>query len=385
MITVSDMMGHIAVQINASLGGMLEGKVRTAVLTAWSRLLSMYDWAYFHRMGSIITYAGQTTGTIDFNASTRVVTLTGATWPTDATIKHVRLDHNWYPIYKRTSSTAIELFEGKHPEADLDDQAYLLQQILYPLPPDVGDIVQILEGSQNLQMLRLNLLEAHLIQEGMTWSPSLPTCYSLIADSANRGRWNLWLPTEQATSTTLQYLYVARKPSTSLVREMRGTVSVASGVATFTDAVVSPLWEGAVLRIGKSDTAHPTGEFGDVPANDLVYNRDCYEVRVVKVLTTTACQVSDTSISISDVAYHASSMIDVCDGAMTMLLQRLCEDEYGSKMVGNHTEKLVSDRRLAQAFNDAKASDGRYVRNKGPASQWYGLRLRDVGYVGTGT
>jgi hypothetical protein len=58
MITVADMMSHLAVQINASLGGYLEGKVRTAVLSAWARLLSMHEWAYFHRVGTLITYAG---------------------------------------------------------------------------------------------------------------------------------------------------------------------------------------------------------------------------------------------------------------------------------------------------------------------------------------
>lgn len=385
MITIADMMTHIAVQINASLGGYLEGKVRTAVLSAWARLLSMHQWAYFHRMGSLTTFAGYSTGTVDFNYSARTVTLTGGTWPTDAVAQHIRLDHNWYPIYKRTSSTVIELFEGKHPEADLDDQAFLIQQILYPLPQDVGDVVQVLEGTQNMQMMRLSILEAHQIQEGFAWSPALPTCYALVADSSNPQRWHLWLPTEQTQPTVLQYLYVVRKPPNALVRENRGTVTVASGVATFSDAVVNSLWDGAVLRIGKTDTSHPTGEFGDIPGNDLLYNRDCHEVRVVKWLTSTTCRISDTTIAETDVAYQASSMIDVCDGAMTVLLQRLCEDEYGAKMVGNHSEKLVSQSRLAQAFNDAKASDGRYVRNKGPAAQWYGLRLRDVGYVGTGS
>ena len=153
----------------------------------------------------------------------------------------------------------------------------------------------------------------------------------------------------------------------------------------FSDNIVNSLWDGAVLRIAKDDTTHPTGEFGDTPGNDLLYNRDCYEVRVVKVLGTNSVRISDTSITETDVAYSASSMIDVCDGAMTVLLQRLVEDEYGAKVVGNHSERLVSQSRLSQAFNDAKASDGRYVRNKGPASQWYGLRLRDVGYVGTGS
>lgn len=381
MITVSDMMSHVAVQIGETLGGYLEGKVRTAVLNAWGRLLCMSKWAYYHRTGHMLTYAGESTGTVDFVASTRLVTLTGATWPSDVTNMHIRLEHNWYPIYKRTSSTVIELWVDKHPVADLDDATFLVQQILYPLPADVGDIVQIIEGTQNLQMMRLNPLEAHQLQEGIAWSPSLPTSYSLVGDSMNPNKWSLWLPTEQTSDTNLQYMYYVRKPMEVLVREFAGTVTVASGVATFTDAVVNDLWLGAVLRVGEDDTAHPTGEFGDVPAADLLYNRNCTEVRVTKVLTSTTCQISNTTLAKTAVAYNASSHIDVADGPMSILLQRLCEDEYGMKPVGNHMEGLVSKSRLAQAFNDALAADGRHVRHKGPLDQWYGLRLRDVGYV----
>ena len=381
MITVSDMMSHIAVMIDSPLGGFLEGKVRTAVLSAWSRLLGMHDWAYFHRLGTLVTFAGQRTGTVDFDYDTRQVTLTDATWPTDATIQHIRIDHNWYPIYRRISSTVIELFEGKHPEDDLSDEAYLIQQVLYPLPQDVGDVVQVLEGTQNMQLQRLNLLEAFQIQEGFAWSPALPTCYALVADSSNPQRWNMWLPTEQTSRTSLQYMYVARRPTNVLVRESRGTVTLSGGVATFSDAVVTSLFVGAVLRIASTDTYQPTGDFGDVPGTTLEFNRDCQEVRVLERLTSTTCRVSDSTITVTDVAYVASSHIDVADGPMAVLLQRLCEDEYGTRLVGGHTERLVSNSRLAQAFNDAKASDGRFVRNKGPAAQWYGLRLRDVGYV----
>lgn len=378
MITVADMMTHLATQANSPLAGWLEQKVRTAVLSAWSRLLAMHDWSYFHRMGTLITFAGQSDGTVDFDYDTRRFTLTGDTWPTDVTNMHIRVDHNWYPIYRRISDTVIEMFAGKHPDDDLDDESYHVQQILYPLPQDVGDVVQVLDGSQNLQLARLNILEAHQIQEGFAWSPVLPTTYAIVGDSANPQRWHMWIPIEQTQNTVLQYLYVARRPTNVLVRENRGTVSVASGVATFSQEVVSSLWDGALLRVSTNEV-QPTGDFGDVPNTEMLFNRDCSEVRVLEVLTSTTCQVSDVSLAATNVAYVASSHIDVCDGPMTTLLMRLCEDEYGTKMVGNHSERLVSQSRLSQSFNDAKAADGRFVRNKNPVAQWYGLRLRDFG------
>lgn len=383
MITIDDMMSHMSVAINQPLSGWLEGKVRNAVLSAWARLMTLHEWAYFHRMGTLLTYAGQTTGTVDFNVSTRQVTLTGATWPTNATSRHIRLNDNWYPIYKRTSSTVIELYTGKHPVEDLDDESYLIQQVVYPLPQDVGDVLQVIEGIQNIQMLRLNLVEAFQLQEGLAWSPMLPTSYALVADSNNPQCWNMWIPTEQTQDVVLQYMYKARRPNDVLTRESRGTVTVASGVATFSEEVVTSLWAGAnvLLRIATNDTQTPTGNWGDTQAGDIRYNRDCTEVRVIERLTSTTCRVSNTTLAATAVAYTASSLIDTADATMEILVARLAEDEYGAKPVGNHSEMLTSKTRLAAAYLEAKSADARRVRPKSSISQWYGLRLQDLGHA----
>ena len=382
MITVSDVMSHIAVQLDSPITGWLEGKVRSAVLAAWARLMTLHEWAYFHRMGTLVTYAGQSTGTIDFDTTTRQVTLTDATWPSNATSRHIRIDHNWYPVYRRVSSTVIELYEGKCPQKNYADAAYVIQQVVYPLPQDVGDIVQVIEGTQNISMTRLNLIEAFQIQEGFAWSPVLPTCYALIGDSSNPQRWNMWIPIEQTQDSVLQYMYKSRRPNDVLTREDRGTVTVASGVATFSEDVVTPLWSGAnvLLRLS-NDESMPTGNFGDASAGDLRYNRDCYEVRVLERLTSTTCRISNTTLALTDVAYTASSLIDTGDATMEILVARLAEDEYGAKMVGNHSERIVSASKLATAYHEAKSADARAVRSKSTAAAWYGLRLRDIGYL----
>ncbi len=380
MLTVSDMMTHLATQLGSPLAGLLEAKVRTAVLNGWAELMSLRQWSYFHRLGTIIVRTGQDDGTIDFDYATRQITLTDSTWPSDVTSQHIQISNNWYPIYRRVSSTVIELWEGNTPADDISDSQYYLQQVIYPLPYEVGDIVQILEGQQNIRMQRLNLLETHQIFEGFAWSTALPTTYALIADSQNPNRWCLWLPSKIATDTELQYVYVARKPPIVLVRESAGTVTVASGVATFTDAVVSDLWEGAVLRLGTTDTSQPTGMFGDMPGNQMYFEQST-EVKVLKKLSSTTCRISDTTAAATDVAYVASTHIDVADGPMTILLQRLVEDQYGVKPVGNHMEAMVSKSRKAQAVQNAFAADGRIARNKTQLAEWYGLRLRDVGTV----
>lgn len=381
MLTVADLMTHLAIQLDSPLAGMLEAKVRTAVLAGWAEMMAAKQWSYFHKISSQRIEIAQDDGTVDFDYDTRVVTLTDNTWPADVTLHHIRIAYNWFPIYRRLSDTTIELYEGNCPEGDKTDEPYVLQQALYPLPYDVGDIVQVLEGKQNIRMMRLNYLETHQIFEGFAWSLAMPTAYTLVSDFRSPDRWSIWIPTQISQTSILQYLYVSRVPLNPLVRESRGLVSVDSGVATFDTAVVTDNWEGCVLRVGTSDTSQPTGVFGDIPGNDIVYDQAMTEVRVLKPLTSTTCRISSSTLSATDVAYVASAHVDVADGAMQAFLLRCCESQYGTRMVGNHAEALVSKAKKAEAFHAAAAADARIVRTKGPAGQWYGLRLKDIGYV----
>jgi hypothetical protein len=159
----------------------------------------------------------------------------------------------------------------------------------------------------------------------------------------------------------------------SRIRE--GTVSVAAGVATFSEPVITADWNGVLLRVSRNES-HPTNMFGDTPGNDVLVNQDCYELRVTSVDNSTTCRVNDTTVTVTDKPYNASSLIDVADGPMEILLQRLCEEAYGAKMVGNHTEMLVSQSRVAQAFDEARASDARKVRAKTAIHAWCSLLSR---------
>ena len=152
-------------------------------------------------------------------------------------------------------------------------------------------------------------------------------------------------------------------------------MSVSGGTSTFSDPVVATDWNNVLLRVSKNDS-HPTNEFGDTPGNDVLLNQDCYELRVTGVTSATVCSVSDLTATAVDAVYNASTMIDVNDGPMQVLLQRLCEDEYGAKVVGNHSEMMVSKTRLAEAFNEARSSDARRVRHKTAPGAWYSLLSR---------
>jgi len=382
LLSFADVMSFLATQLDTILSGSLEQRVRNAVQMAWGRMHTLASWSYFHRSGVLRVYPGQNTGTVSFSKNTGLVTLTGNTFPETASTQHILIDRTWYPIFRRLSSTQVELYPETRPAVDLTDVRYVLQQVLYPLPAEVSDVVVVYEGHQNIRMWRVSPTTAFQIQEGFSWSPTLPTQYSIFADPRHPGRWCLWIPCEIYTPTELAYMYQARRPSQLLVRESRGTVSVADGIATFSDPIVTPAFVGAVLRLSASATTPPVGSYGDYAQDPSATETPVSEMLVTAFLSSTQVRVSDTTASASGVAYVASTHIDCAGGAMQSLVFRLAEDEYGTRPVGNHNEKLVSKSNLADAVREALAADNRNVTNmRSELQYWYGLRLKDIGYV----
>lgn len=384
MLSFADVMSFMATQLDTVLSGSLEQRVKNAVNTAWHRLHTLAVWVYFQRSGVLRLYPGQKTGTASFSVATGYVTLTGATFPATAAVQHILIDRTWYPVFRRLSDTQVELYPQSRPAEDLTNVAYVLQQMLYPLPTEVSDVMVVYEGQQNIRLWRVSPTTAFQIQEGFSWSPALPTQYSIFVDPRHPGKWCLWIPCEIYKATELAYLYQARRPDNMLVRESRGTVSVANGVATFSDAVVTPVFVGAVLRLSASSTTPPVGQYGDYAQDPSVSETPVSEMLVTAYLSATQVRVSDPAATITSAAFVASSHIDVAGGAMQNLVFRLTEDEYGTRPVGNHNEKLVTKSALADAVREALAADNRNVVNmRSELQYWYGLRLKDIGYVST--
>lgn len=380
MLTVSDVMAHLCVAIGTPLSGTLEQQVRTAALNGWNRLFAIKsDWKWFHRLGTLQLNAAQTTGTVTFTESTRSLVLADATWPSNANEMHVRLGNAWYPVDKRVSSTELTFFPNQHPATDLAaETTYHIQKIIYPLPVEVGDLVQVINPGQTIALIQLSLAQTMEITNtfGIYGQPN---AYALIADPKYPDRWSLWMPTILTTDTNLQYLYVQRRPANVIYRESRGQVTLATGTATFTDSICRSSWEGAVLRISRN-TEYPTGPWGDMPVSDPILNQDMYEMKIVEYLTATTVRVTDLTNAVATAApFVVSSHVDVKPGAMETLIQRLAEDQFGIRPVGTHMEGVTSQRRVREAILDAATEDSINFRQSNPLIPlWYRLRLDDI-------
>ena len=371
MLTLADVMAHLCVQIGAPLAGSMEQKVRTAVLAAWGNFFSVHSlWRWNLRTRYLQMAAAQTTGTVAFDLDALTVTLTDATWPTNATDMHIRLGNSWYPVYARTSSTVLTLKSGQCPPADLAaGTTYHIQQVVFPLPVEVGNLVSVVDTQQSLALAQVQPISVFNLSEAYG-DFAQPQSYALVADSNHPGKWCLWTPFVLGASTALKYLYHQRIPERAVYREDAGSVSVSSGVATFSDEICRAEWEGAVLRVSRNDDT-PTGNYGDMPVSDLIFNQDMDEMKIVEYLTSTTCKVSSTSVSATDAPFTVSSHIDVRPGSMETLILRLAEDQYGVRPVANHMEGITSQRRVREALSSAMTDDSTFVGNDPLLPKWF--------------
>lgn len=381
MITLADMMAHLCVQIGSPLSGLLEQKVRTSVLDGWNRLFSLnVNWRWYTRTGYLQLSVAQTEGSAEFNRATLQVTLTDATFPANAESMHIRLGNSWYPVYRRLDDTTVELRSPAHPAADIDaGAAYVLQQTVYPLPVEVGGVLQVIRPDQSVQLIQYDPV-AVLDMSETFGTLSRGAAYALVSYGKYPDRWCLWVPHVIEEDHVLKYLYRQRRPAIVVFREDAGSVTVADGVATFSDAVVRRHWEGCVLRVSRNDQT-PTGNHGDIPASDVEYNVDMDEMTITEYLTASTCRVSDQACELADAPFTVSSHIDVKPGAMETLVQRLVEDAYGVRPVGTHMEGITSARRVREAASEAMVEDASGFRSNDPAVMVWYRRLSDIARI----
>lgn len=99
------------------------------------RFFSAANWNFLNQDLPIITEAPQSTGTIEIVAG--VVTLTGSTWPTDATLWVLKPDNGGvYTINTRDSGTQLTLHDTSVNADALS--TYVLYKVTYELPAGFG-------------------------------------------------------------------------------------------------------------------------------------------------------------------------------------------------------------------------------------------------------
>lgn len=296
--------------------------VRRAIQDAYRELATVHEWSYFRRRLKLTTSATQTDGTIAYDhtggASERLVTLTGATWPSSVEFYELYVDGVRYEIDERLSSTTLTLTADANPGEDLaSGTSYTLLRSTYPLPTNFSAIGHVVDVTASGVVLGGMTQEDWLLATRMGIVTGTPFAYSVVQLAERSGAMALAFHPCPTDARTYDALIRVRPLPLVVERYYTGTVALTAGDATVTGTGTS--WDsshvGCVLRVGGDGSASiPTSQYGD-PDGDI--NPAVFEGIVRSVTDATHLELEEApTSSYASRKYTLSSRLDLEAGAM---------------------------------------------------------------------
>jgi len=352
--------------------------LKKAVGEAYRTLSAASAWKYFDGETQIITEASQSTGTITYTHSSRVVTLVGATWPTTAASGTITIADIRYPIERYLTTTTVTLGPSLNPGANVAAlSSYQYQRYKYLLPIEVGDIKEVIDAGQFYQLSRTNVRDIFW-RNTITSTDGAPTEWAMFPSDTTPGRWELWLGSSSADARTIRLLFEKRHDNLKNFSTVSGTasVNVATDVATFSTAILTEHHVGSVLRVS-TDTAEPTqaiGEYEDSADGDYTHVPD-FERLVVAINSTTEAILSSPIVTpVTTRGYRMSSHIDLDVGPMRLYFMRLAEEAF-MRLTLDGTEGGVRRTQFAE-----KNAHTAFIRARIADSKSYSDRIVGMGW-----
>ena len=148
MLTYRDCIEHLidVCGIDGRDTDTVSRRLRRAVQEACNKLPAMNDWEFLRPIGMLTTTAPYDAGTVEYVSSTRLLTLTGGTWPSDAQFGDIVIEDKRYMVQRRVSNTVLLLDEYQSPEGDITAGAsYQWVRQRYLLPYFVGEVLEVLD------------------------------------------------------------------------------------------------------------------------------------------------------------------------------------------------------------------------------------------------
>lgn len=249
--------------------------LRFCVQRAYHEIIGAADWAIFTGLGRILLRTPITTGTVAYTASTRLLVLSGATWPADAADATVRI----YPgtgawgigvdcfVESRISDDTLLLAAERNPGVDLAaGTQYSLYRQWYDLPTDFLALRAFMDYSlwnlavestvaEIMRLYRVSLSQGYITNYAIGKHPKIPA------------RKAIYVWPSASTTRTADFTY-HRRPA-DLTRsgkdaaDMAGTIAGTAGsyAITGTGTAFAQNMAGCVLRAGDA-TYLPTGLSG---------------------------------------------------------------------------------------------------------------------------
>lgn len=352
MFALADLVDHV---VQYSGRDNTRAKVANAVAAARLAVAALgpkHDWNWYRTSLTIALSPDYSTGTIQYVASTRTLTLTGGTWPTWAIYGIIRINSIDYEIDTRTSGTVLVLSTNSAPADDIStDTTYALRRYAYQLPEHFDSIYYVAQQPSGCRLKERRISDAPAVWRQYDWIRS----FAILADRFAQGRMILITGQTPDQSGVLQALYKRRMPA---LRYDKYTDASGSNVAVSATAVtgVNTLFRsdmvGQIFRASFDNQNDPTGEFGN-----NVYAHESLIDAVGGDQSLTLRTAIGTALTKSK--WCVSSLIDIAYGPMWEYLLREVEKQFRSvnRMQPYNREELSN---YAEALITARENDSRY-------------------------
>lgn len=334
-ITFADAIDRLSVYAGGAALDKPTNKFRIAVQDAYRDLTMNHAWRYLLSHVRIQLEGPYTTGTVTYDSGTRVLTLTGGTWPTWAGSGRVRIADIVYRAEERTGATTLKLAAGQCPAASIADAtAFVLYQSEYLLPLDFRGVWEF-NGENRWGSDILSPQEWLASERVGDWSVTSPGLFTIMASTqpfAN-GRWALFVSGYPAEDETFDAIYL-RQPraikyagtETAAKGASGATISNTGAAVTGVGTAFSADMVGSLLRFTTSASENPTGKDGQNPYTEQVAIKAVASATSLTLESAPAANYSAKRFTITDPFEIAPTMHNALYAAVAAYVDRVLSD-----------------------------------------------------------
>lgn len=368
LLTLADVVEYLLDSAN-STGDSPEDrrKARRCVLDAYREFPQRDEWLFFTRAGQVRTQANQTDGTLSFDytggAEERLVTLSGATAPSDVEWFILKVDDVEYQVERAVSSTTFTLAEFSNPGADIAaGTSYELFRTIYPVPVDwrTGSAPIELGGWEApFYVSPAQLLETRRFNgTPQGWQQF----YSIRGGGQQYSGMVFEFSPPPSTARTWDFTYQADPRPIGLIgtalEYSTGTVAVSGTTVTGTGTAWTSRMLGCVIRFTTSTTVVPTGTGGKYgSANDNPYSEQRVVTDVASATSLSIDQAMDGTYS--GVKHSIGDPLDLDYHVMLDAFLAMCAWKFAQIVTKEQEFINAKEAAWKRAFSRARAADYR--------------------------
>lgn len=371
-IAYQDAVDHVIDYLGGGLSDVVLRDAKRCVLAAYKDLFVVHSWTYLYKMGRINTTPPYSTGTVAYNATTGVFTLSGGTWPSWAEDGAIRIGEVSYMVRSRLTDTTVLADPDLRPTANVAaGTTYTIYRESYTLPEGLLSQDQVVQ-SGSFGGIAYTHPRSWLSRQTRRWEVGDPRCYTMMVDEGRSPRLRALFWPIPADAVTLDYIYKRAPRSLSITRATAGTLALSAGTASVTSsaAVFTQAMVGSVIRAYSGTTLLPGGGavFALPPAFESV-------IESVSSPTVATCrEVPEASLATAP--YYVSDLVDIDPTTMQNAFLRGCE--YQASLTRTLKDKPSAARAYEAALALARDADSRSSMGRTASGGGYAERRPDA-------